>query len=72
MAGLKRKLTKRLAAHQVDLRPEWEVSVGHSAQRTHMQMQSRRRLERPLRVTRCCAVRPLTCSGLVSVRWSDL
>jgi cleavage and polyadenylation specificity factor subunit 5 len=26
VSGLKRKLTKRLAAHQVDLRPEWEVS----------------------------------------------
>jgi hypothetical protein len=27
VAGLKRKLTKRLAAHQVDLRPEWEVCL---------------------------------------------
>jgi cleavage and polyadenylation specificity factor subunit 5 len=26
VSGLKRKLTKRLAAHQPELRPEWEVS----------------------------------------------
>lgn len=52
VAGLKRKLTKRLAAHQVDLRPEWEVG----SQSAHIKSAVASAPRRPLCVTLCCTV----------------